>query len=469
LNALLRTAARSMARVQNRDALLSTGEVELRRLALDIAEGGLSAANPEMATRRILTIQGDTLQIGERSFDLSRGQRIFVIGAGKATYPIAKVIDEVIGNRIYKGLVTCKYGQLGSLNFVEQRFASHPIPDVASLEGASATIELLRQVRPDDVVLSCFTGGSSALFVSPVDGITLQDKRVANRVLLGCGANIIEINAVRKHLSAVKGGRLIRQLPVGVHLVNLTVSDVIGDPLDYITDPTVPDTSTFEDAISTLDKYDLWSSLPQSVENYLRLAPKQGETVRDHDLTHLDRTDLILVNADAACNGAAEAARKLGFNPMLLSVFFEGDSQALARNFIAIAKQALCSGMPIRPPCVLIGGGETTVAMRGSAGEGGPNQEFAISAAMEISGLRGVIALGIDTDGTDGPTSYAGGLVDGTTFHSMRSAGVDLRTALRNHDTSPALRSACSLVVTGATGTNVNDLKLVLVAPDGPP
>jgi hydroxypyruvate reductase/glycerate 2-kinase len=244
---------------------------------------------------------------------------------------------------------------------------------------------------------------------------------------------------------------------------------VIGDPLDYITDPTVPDTSTFEDAISTLDKYDLWSSLPQSVVIYLKRAPKEGQTVRDHDLAHLDRTDIILVNADAACNGAAEAARKLGFNPMLLSVFFEGESQALARNFIAIAKQALCNGMPIKPPCALIGGGETTVTMRGSAGEGGPNQEFAISAAMEISSLKGVVALGIDTDGTDGPTSYAGGLVDGTTFHSMKSAGVDLQTALLKHDASSALRSANSLVVTGATGTNVNDLKIVLVAPAGSP
>lgn len=454
-----------MSRIKNREALLSTGEVELRRLALDIAEAGLAAADPSLVVRRHLQLDGDVLRVGDRSFDLSRAQRIFVIGAGKATFPIAKAIEEVLGPRLYKGLVTCKYGQSGSLDNIKLNFANHPVPDEASLNAARRTVALLAEVKPDDIVLACFTGGSSSLFVSPVDSVSLEDKAATNRILLTCGANILEINAVRKHLSLVKGGKLVRGLPAGAHLINLTVSDVIGDFLDYITDPSVPDTSCFADAQATLDKYELWSRVPENVAVYLREAPAHAETVRAEALAHLHRTDILLVKADAACAGAAEAARRLGLSPLLLSTFFEGESGALGRNLAAIAKQVVRDGNPVPAPCILIGGGETIVTVNGSSGVGGPNQEFAVSAALELAGWRGIVALGIDTDGTDGPTKYAGGLVDGTTLGAARRAGVDLHAALREHNVTPALMGAGGIVATGATGTNVNDLKLVIVAP----
>ncbi|NVZ67306.1 glycerate-2-kinase family protein, partial [Pseudomonas gingeri] len=211
--------------------------------------------------------------------------------AGKASFPIAKALDELLRGRIHKGIVTCKDGQEGSLEHIELRLASHPIPDQASLDAAEAIVALLADVRPGDIVLSCFTGGSSSLFVAPAADISLQDKAAASDILLTCGANITEINDVRKHLSTVKGGRLIRALSSGVTLINLTVSDVIGDHLDYITDPSVADRSTFPDAQAVLDKYRLWERLPVSVTAFLRLAPAEHETVRARELAHLSCQD----------------------------------------------------------------------------------------------------------------------------------------------------------------------------------
>lgn len=449
--------------IKNRDALLETGDAKLRRLALHIAEQGIAAANPALVLRRMLRMEGSTLVIADQRFDLSDDRRVFVIGAGKASFPIAKVIDDVIGPHIHRGLVTCKHGQDGELRHMTLRLASHPVPDESSVEAAQETVALLKEVRSGDIVLCCFTGGSSSLFVSPVDGVSLADKALANRILLTCGANIEEINDVRKHLSTVKGGRLIRDLPAGTHVINLTVSDVIGDALDYITDPSVADRSTFAHAQAVLDKYRLWDVLPASVTAHLRRASPEQETIKAYDLDHLLRRDIILVKTDAACTGAADAARQAGFTPVVLSTLFEGESSALGRNLAAIARQIALDGHPVSPPCVLIGGGETTVTFNGSAGSGGPNQEFAVSAALELEGTKGVVALGLDTDGTDGPTNYAGGIADGATVKAASSAGIDLHAALMKHDVTPALESISHAIRTGATGTNVNDLKLVLI------
>nr|WP_180203365.1 DUF4147 domain-containing protein [Pseudomonas sp. SbOxS1]NYU03037.1 DUF4147 domain-containing protein [Pseudomonas sp. SbOxS1] len=452
-----------MGYIKNREQLLARGETALRRLALDIAEAGIAYADPGNALRRQISMEGDALLIEGRLYGGEAGSRIFVVGAGKASFPIAKALDELLGERIHKGIVTCKYGQEGTLDHIELRLASHPIPDQASLEAAAATVELLREVRSGDIVLCCFTGGSSSLFVSLVPGITLQDKAIANDILLTCGANIIEINDVRKHLSTVKGARLIRDLAPGVTVINLTVSDVIGDALDYITDPSFPDQSTFADAQAVLDKYRLWDRMPVAIASFLRMAPPEHETVREQELEHLSRHDVILVSADAACIGAADEARRAGITPLLLSTFFEGESSALGRNLVAIAKQIALDGRPLSPPCILIGGGETTVTTSEKRGTGGPNQEFAVSAALELAGTTGIAVVGLDTDGTDGPTQYAGGVADGSTAGLAIELGVDLHQALTHHDVTPALERIFHVVKTGATGTNVNDLKLVLV------
>ena len=255
--------------IKNREVLQGSGDTALRRLALTIAEAGIAYADPGNALRRFVALEGDTLVVEGQRYSLADGVRVYVVGAGKASFPIAKALDELLGARIHKGLVTCKYGQEGSLEHIELRLASHPIPDEASLNAALTTVELLREVRAGDIVIGCFTGGSSSLFVAPVPGVSLQEKALANDLLLTCGANIVEINDVRKHLSSVKGGRLIRSLAPGAVLINLTVSDVIGDALDYITDPSVPDRSTFADAQAVLDKYNLWDRMPVSIAAFL--------------------------------------------------------------------------------------------------------------------------------------------------------------------------------------------------------
>ena len=449
--------------VTNREALLQAAN-PAREVALDLVESALSACDPGAAAASLLSLDGNVLKIGQRAIDLD-GRRVFVIGTGKATFPIAKVLDDMLGARVDAGLVVCKTGQQGRLTHIELMHAAHPVPDEMSLEGAGRTVDLLKAVRPGDVVIAAVTGGSSALFVSPVSGVSLDDKKALNRKLLTCGANIREINAVRKHVSTVKGGRLAAALPAGTILINLTVSDVIGDALDYITDPTVPDTATFDDARHTLDKYDLWPIIPAAIADYLKHAGPSQETPKDADLAHLDRIDHVLVAADAACHAAARRAEALGFQPLLLSTAFEGESRELGRTMAAMAQEVRLSGHPLPAPCVLIGGGETTVTIDGAHGVGGPNQEFAVAGAIHLDGLDDVALLGIDTDGSDGPSDAAGGLVDGSSMARATAAGIDLHDVLRRHNATPALDSMGSLIMTGATGTNVNDLKLVVIGP----
>lgn len=448
--------------VQNRPQLLSHGAKEQRRIALDVAEAAIASANPAAAVRGVVSADNHRLNVGDREFSLSRS-RVFVIGAGKATFAIADALDEILDTRIFQGLIACKRGEPGSLKHIKVHYADHPIPSSASLEAAIETQALLRNVRPGDIVIACFTGGSSSLFVYPADEITLQDKIEANRILLGCGANIVEINAIRKHLSKVKGGRLVRNLAPGVHLINLTVSDVIGDPLDCITDPSVPDSSTLADACATADKYCLWEQFPHSVTRLLRCASADHDTVRAAELKHLNRVDVLLAGPHTACAAAAEAARTTGFTPLILSTAFEGESRELGRFMAGVTKEVVRSGRPLKSPCVLIGGGETTVVMSGKVGQGGPNQEFALSIASELAGCENIAALGIDTDGTDGPTAFAGGIVDGTTAGRAKQCGISIHKALAEHNVSPVLDAVGGLVVTGPTGTNVNDLKLVVI------
>jgi glycerate-2-kinase len=456
-----------MSYFRNKDELVR-GRSALREVLLGIAESALRAADPYIAARSSLSFDGEALIAGGRQFPLLSENRIFVIGAGKATFPIARALEDILGERIYKGLAVCKHGQEGSLSRIDLRSAAHPLPDAESYRSAVAMQELLKEVKPGDVVIACFTGGSSSLFVDPVPGISLEDKASTGRTLLTCGANIIEINAVRKHLSRVKGGRLVKPLPPGVRLINLTVSDVIGDALDYLCDPSVPDTSSFEDACRTLDKYELWAKLPASVTKHLRAAPPELRTMRPTDLAHLNRHDIIMMRGDAACQAAAAEASARGLTPVLLSTSFEGESREVGRSFAAIARQIEADGNPARSPCLLIGGGETTVFVPPGicGGKGGPNQEFAVAVALEVAGDKRIAALGLDTDGTDGPTRYAGALIDGTTVSTARQHGIDMQRSLALHDVTPALEAAGDIVLTGATGTNVNDLKLVLV--DGP-
>lgn len=450
-----------MSYIRNLDTLLSHGNERLRRIAFDIVDHALAKADPSKAVRELVGLKGDTLRIGGIRLDLKKQGRIFLLGAGKATFPIAKALEDILGDRIADGVIICKYGQQGELSRSRLYFSSHPIPDEAGYNAAGEALALAKTTRPGDIVFACITGGSSALMPYPVEGVNLEEKKLVNRLLLTCGANIIEINAVRKHLSRIKGGWLAKAVHPQARLINLTVSDVIGDPLDYITCPTVPDTSSFADARRTLTKYELWDKVPASVGSYLKKGGEARETPKDLSDHLID--NFIIVAGTAACEGARERAQELGFETMILSTMLEGESRELGGTFAAVAKEILMNRRPLTPPCAVIGGGETTVRIDGEPGKGGPNQEFSLGAALWIDGIGDVLVIGQDSDGTDGPTDYAGGVVDNLTAERARKLGIDIYGALMRHDVTPVLLGMEDAILTGATGTNVNDLKLMLV------
>jgi glycerate 2-kinase len=325
------------------------------------------------------------------------------------------------------------------------------VPDEESYRGAREIIEIARRAGPADLVFSTITGGSSALLVWPAVGVSLADKQALNDILLKCGASIREINAVRKHVSRVKGGWLAEEI-FPAELINLTVSDVTGDPLDYITGPTVPDTSTYEDAWRTLDKYDLWERVPVSVREHLRRGP---EIETPKAFSHRYHS-FVVVPGDTACRETVRRSKELGYATHLLTTEMEGESYHEATAFVSVANT-------LEAPCALVAGGETIVTIQGDCGEGGSNQEFALSAAIAIIGRENVVVASVDTDGTDGPTEASGGMVDGGTVSRAQSAGLDVDECLKTHSALKLLESTGDLVITGPTGTNVNDLKLLLV------
>jgi len=447
--------------IKNKNQLLSHGNIELRKAAIDILNDALTKTDPYLEVKKLVSLKGSMLKVGDLVYDLREYKRIFVLGAGKATFPIAKALEEILRDKITDGVVICKYGQEGHLQHSGLYLANHPIPDEAGLVAARKAMALAKQTKPGDIVFAGITGGSSALMPLPVPEISLDDKKVVNKLLLTCGANIIEINAVRKHLSQIKGGWLAKNINPQAQIINLTVSDVIGDPLDYITCPTVSDTSTFDDARAVLTKYELWEKLPASVKNYLENATSEMETPKnlsDHQLHNF-----IIVAGDAACIAAEKKAKEMGFNTMILSTMFEGESKELGRAFTAIAKEIILNKRPISSPCVVIGGGETTITLTGKYGLGGPNQEFALSSALHFDGMENAVIVGFDTDGTDGPTKIAGAIADSSSLKRAKKLDISLREELNWHNTVEVFEKMGDAIITGSTGTNVNDLKLLLI------
>ena len=451
-----------MPYIQNAHALTDHGESSLRRTALDIIEHALSASDPYRAAMSLIHLEGDTLTIGDLALDLRRFERVLVIGAGKATAPVAQALEDILGERISGGLVVLKHGCPANLTRIQVLHGAHPVPDAGGHAGAQQLYELAGTCSERDLVLAAITGGSSALLPLPVEGVSLADKQRVNELLLLSGADITQINAVRKHLSRIKGGWLAQRI-LPATLVNLTVSDVNGDPLDYITDNTVADTATFDDARAVLDQFDLWQEFPPAAAAYLRQGGVAQETPKSFAGQPLHT--FILVRSAAACHAAAARCRELGFASMLLTTTLKGEARDSGGFFAAIGREIAASGHPLQPPCTIIAGGENTVTIRGGKrGLGGPNQEFALSAAREIAGLPGTLVASVDTDGTDGPTHLAGGLVDGGTQAAAEALGINLDFCLRDHDTLGALERLGDGVLTGHTGTNINDLKLLLTA-----
>jgi hydroxypyruvate reductase len=379
---------------------------------------------------------------------------------------MATAIEASLGDRIDGGHIIVKYGHGGHLTHITLHEAGHPIPDEAGVQATGILIESVQGRGLRDLIICLISGGGSALSPAPVDGITLAEKQDITRLLLACGATIHEINAVRKHISRIKGGQLAR-LAFPATLITLVLSDVVGDALDVIASgPTVPDTSTFADCLDILQKYQLLDTLPVAIRRHLDagMAGAIPETPKPGDPA-FTRTQTVIIGRNLqALEAAARQASTLGYHTLILSSSIEGETREVAKVHAGIAKEILASGHPIAAPACLLSGGETTVTLHGH-GKGGRSQEFAMALALDINQLPGIAVLSAGTDGTDGPTDAAGAMADWTTCTRGEGMGLNPRQALDSHDAYPFFESLGDLLITGPTQTNVMDVRVILVAP----
>jgi hydroxypyruvate reductase len=432
----------------------------LSKQSLRIFRAALKAANPAEAVARHVRLRRGTLSVDGRRYRLDSFRKIHMIGAGKASAPMAAAIERLLGRRIHTGLINVKYGETTRLRRVQLNACGHPMPDSNGVAGAERIAQIARDAAEDDLLICLISGGASALLPLPLPPITLAEEQETTRLLLHCGANIHEFNCVRKHISQLKGGQLAR-LAFPARMVTLILSDVIGDDLDVIgSGPTVPDRTTCADARAVLTKYGLLEAVPRQVRQLLTGAAP--ETPKPSDPV-FERVQNVMVGSNRqAVDAAAKQARQLGFHTIVLSTFVEGETRDVARVHAAIVKEILTSGRPVKRPACVISGGETTVTIRGT-GLGGRNQEFALAAAIDIAGLENVVILSAGTDGSDGPTDAAGALADGATLTRAGRLGLNAAQFLANNDSYHFFEPLGDLIKTGPTGTNVMDVRVLLV------
>ncbi len=436
----------------------------MRRHAASIFQNALKAVQADAAVRRACRIKNGVLSIGSFVRNLRDIDNIIVIGAGKASAHMAAAAENLLGKNITSGLISVKYGHTLPLTFVELMESGHPVPDANGLQAAEDIFRLAEKAGKNDLVICLLSGGGSALLPLPDPSLTLADKQETIRVLLTCGASIDEINTLRKHLSAVKGGHLAKAVYPAA-LVTLILSDVVGDKLDIIASgPTVPDPGTFKDCRDIIDRYRISEKLPEAVIEHINagLAGRLAETPKPGDPVFANVVNRIIgSNADALA-AAAKKAASLGYRPLILSSMIEGDTGQAALFHAAVTKEIRKTGNPAAAPVCLLSGGETTVNITGP-GKGGRNQEFALAAALAITGRQNLVVLSAGTDGTDGPTDAAGAIVDSLTVENARLAKLDPKSFLANNDSYSFFNQTGELLITGPTGTNVMDLRVILV------
>ena len=436
----------------------------MRQQAEEIFRAALKAVDPIEAVFRYVKRVEDALLVGERRYEFKDYDRILVVGAGKAGAAMARALEDLLGDRMSGGVIVVKEGHGLPLQHVRIHEAGHPVPDERGIQGAEDILSLISEAGERDLVLCVISGGGSALLVAPAEGVTLADKQEVTRLLLACGADIHEINTVRKHLSRAKGGWLARFAHPAT-VVTLILSDVIGDDLNVIgSGPTVPDPSTFADAQGVFKKYDIWKRVPSSVKDRFEkgLRGDIQDTPKSGDIAFQGcYAELVGTNIQALIAAGKEAERQ-GYRPLILSSTVEGEAREVAKVLTAIAKEVRSSANPIPAPACILCGGETTVTLQGD-GKGGRNQEFALASAPIIDGMENVLVLSGGTDGTDGPTDAAGAIADGTSVKRARAKNLDPLKYLRRNDSYHFLHALGDLVITGPTRTNVMDVYMVLV------
>lgn len=434
----------------------------VRVLLKQLITSALHAVDPCEAILRAVKRRGPLLQVGEHRYDLSQYKRIVAVGAGKASARMAAALEQRIGMRLAGGLVVVKYDYTTPTRCIEIIEAGHPVPDAAGQQATLRILTHLEQLTSEDLVFVLLSGGASSLLPAPPPGLTLADKQRTTSLLLRSGATIHEINAVRKHLSTVKGGRLAAA--TRARIITLILSDVLGDDLGTIgSGPTAPDHTTFAEAVHILQRYGVWNRTPIRARTYL-LRGQRGE----HPESPKPQASLfnrvhnhIIGNNQAAVEAVAREAKRSGFQPLVLSASLQGTAREAAKWFGAMAREIASTGRPISRPACLIAGGELTVTVRGT-GRGGRAQEFALAAAQELAGLHNIWIAGFGTDGTDGPTDAAGAVVDSRTLVRAERLHVDAAQLLADNDSYRFFQTIGGHIRTGPTGTNANDLYLLI-------
>ncbi|GCF15220.1 hydroxypyruvate reductase [Haloarcula mannanilytica] len=440
--------------IRNRATLTASPEHEV---ALDCIEAAVDAAAPDVATRSAISRAGETLTIEETTYDLGNYSDVVVVGGGKAAGGVTRALESILSDSLSGGHIIVK--QAVDTETVRSSVGDHPLPSDRNVEATADILETVEEAGEDTLVLFVLTGGASALLSAPAGDLTLDDLQTTTDRLLSGGVPIAEINAVRKHLSDLKGGQIARRAAPAT-VAGLLLSDVVGNDLSTIgSGPSVPDETTYADALDVFDRYDL--TPPPAVQEHLE-AGRDGEIPETPfpDDPAFDRVTNYLVGDNAtALDAAAAVAQDAGYEPLMLTSRLRGEAREVAKPLVAIAEEATATGTPVEPPAVLLAGGETTVTVTGDGGQGGPNQEFVLSGALAHDG-DAVIAA-VDTDGEDGSSDVAGAIADGTVVDDRERA----REALLANDAGSYLSDIGATIKTGPTGTNVNDVA-VIVVPD---
>ncbi|MBN1292133.1 MAG: glycerate kinase [Candidatus Latescibacteria bacterium] len=438
--------------------------MDVKKTALDILSVALKAADPYHCIKKYVRIEHGSIVIDGITYPSVEYPKVMVVGAGKASARMAQALEDVLGDRINGGWINTKDDHAVPVQYIHVHECGHPVPDERGLTGARHIREILTEADDHTLVIGLLSGGGSALMPAPVDGITLKEKQDITSLLLKSGAAINELNAIRKHLSTLKGGGMARlAYPARLHM--LILSDVIGDKLDVIASgPGVSDSSTFQDCLDICERYNIMDSLPENVKSRF-IDGSQGkipDTLKEGDTVVLSAVNSLIGNNRMSVEAARSYAGKLGYNTLVLSTMIEGEASDVGTVLSSVALEIMETGNPIKKPACVICGGETTVTIRGK-GKGGRNQEMSLKVAQRLRGIENFMFLSAGTDGTDGPTDAAGGIVDGNTVLQGEEKGFDCYRFLDNNDSYHYLEAVDGLIKTGPTGTNVMDIQILLV------
>lgn len=462
-----------MKKIKNYDDLISHGDVASRKIVLDVTEKTLQQLDAYERIKSITRLDSNILHIGTKSWDLSKKRNVYLVGAGKACNAMAMAIDEILGDRLTKGIAIVKVAEETDVfRRTEVYVGGHPLPNETGYLASKKILELVDQSGPEDLFLVVISGGSSALMSCPIDGITLQDEIDTTDIMLKSGAGIYEINAIRRHISQLNGGMLAKRIQsVGAELVGFGISDAVGNPPTgdigipyekYASTPMGPDKTTLEDARRVIRDYDVADKLPKSVVDYLMNAGPEGETPKAFP----DNTYYLLNALPDSCIYAKKIAEEMGIPAIILSSFLEGESKDAGYFFASVAREIQAYGNPVKPPCIVLSSGETTTKILDNStitGHGGPGQELTAGFAINAAKAKGVCMLSIDSEGTDGTTPVAGGITDSKSYETAVKKGVDIFEALRGHACYEALSEMGDAVFTGNTGTNLCDFNIMYV------